>query len=282
MRHNLCKLLIHLCCVLALPAATAEIIHIAGVAKDKPPVLVSMVNERVDIKPSAAGRNTAASSPNIAISIPPMAAALAEKATDEKISDSVAQCPPFQAGDTWQIRKISYLPSGKARTSYLADKIIKKEGNRVINQRKGPDTVTQETEYLLDDGDIYLVKDKLLTATGEIDVDYIVDAPICPLPKVGNTIIGKAYYGGRLAWEMSSTVVTIHPNIVEISVPAGTFQTRKLKLQTITKSHQPDAQEPTIQETNITIYYADKIGVVREVARVEHNVEVYDLLEYKH
>lgn len=206
----------------------------------------------------------------------PLSAALAETVTDIKIEDSAVRCPPFGKDDTWRIRRTAYLSNGMTNSSEITDTITYADKKTVKYRRSGSDSMEQEDEYRIDHQAIFLVKSKMQSPMGEVVISYKSDIPVCPLPEVGEIFTGKGWSGGKQSGEITITVEAINPFFVEVTVPAGTFKTRRIDLKTVIYS-----QETGRQETSETIYFAERVGVVKEIVRFSGNFEVYDLLEYK-
>lgn len=201
---------------------------------------------------------------------------LAESVTDISIKDFSVRCPPFGKDDTWHIRRVGYLSNGMNNSSEITDVIIYADSKTVKLRRTGTNSVEQEDEYLLNKGDIYLIKNTVKFPMGVVEIDFTPDVPVCPLPEVGSSFTGKGQLANNEAGEMTFTVVSIHPFFVEVTMPAGTFKTRKIDIRTIMKT-----QEQGQKETRETMYFADGIGIVKEIVRFSGNIEVYELLEYK-
>ena len=202
--------------------------------------------------------------------------ALADNVTDKPIINSRMRCPPFAKDDSWHIRRAGYLSNGMTNTSDITDTVIDATADRAIVSRTGSNSMSQETQYRKRNNAVSLVKNRLQSQMGEMEVEYMPAINVCPLPEVGQRFTGMNNAPNGMSVTMTTQVIAINPYFVEVSVPAGTFETRKIELQTTARS-----QGQIQQQTRETIYFADGVGVVKSVIRFSDNVEVYDLLNYE-
>lgn len=202
--------------------------------------------------------------------------ALAERVTDIRIEDFLIRCPPYTKDDTWHIRRTGFQPNGMNNTSDITDTITYADSKTVKLNRAGSNSIMQEDEFRLDKGDYFLENNTMQSPSGEIKVDFTPEIPTCPLPEVGQVFTGIGKLAGKKTAEITITIVSINPLFVEVTVPAGTFNTRKIDLKTVMSS-----KDMGKQETRETLYFADRIGVVKEIVRFSNTFEVYELLDYK-
>jgi hypothetical protein len=108
-----------------------------------------------------------------------------------------------------------------------------------------------------------------------IEIDYISETPFCPPPEVGQSIVGVGKLNGVTAGKQITTVIEIDPFFIRVTVPAGTFDTRKI-LTRVTSAG-PQASPPH----TITHYFADGIGAVKEIFRfADGSIQIHELVRY--
>jgi hypothetical protein len=198
-----------------------------------------------------------------------------ERVTGQLIEDVVAKCPPFGIDDVWHIRKTGHLSNGMTNISKITDTITSANSQKATLERSGSSEMMRESEYRLSGGKIYLDKYRMQSPMGKVVVDFSNDIPVCPLPEVGQSFKGVGRANGNNIGQITSTIVAINPNFVEVTVPAGTFRTRKIDLKTVMDTHDQGRQV-----TRETLYFSDGVGVVKEVINFSNNKEVYDLVKY--
>lgn len=199
-------------------------------------------------------------------------AAKAEINTGIEIDKKVPRCPPYGIGDIWTIHRTNTLANGMISNADFTITITEFDGRIVKTETVEPGGTTIESEMRLKKGILYPVKDKV----GDLEIDYVSDTPLCPPPKVGQSIIARARMNGMPVGERSTTITAINPYYIEVSVPAGTFRT--LKIDSLVKENGPQANPPY----TITHYYADGIGSVKEVFRfADGGIQVHELLKYE-
>ena len=127
------------------------------------------------------------------------------------------------------------------------------------------------SEIRRESGILYPVKDTV----SPIEIDYTSEVPICPPPKVGESIVGLGSLNGRRIAEQITTITAIEPFFVKVIVPAGTFNTRKISSRVTVSGPE------TVPPHTITHYFADRIGAVKEIFRFpDGSVQIHELLEF--
>lgn len=192
--------------------------------------------------------------------------------TGIKIGNKLPRCPPFGAGDTWTMRRSNTMANGMSSKTYFTITITSANGKTVKMESVEPGGTIIQSELRRKKGMFYPVKDTI----GNIEIDYVSNTPFCPPPRVGQSIVGHGRMNGMQVGTQTTTVKAINPNFIKVSVPAGTFKTRKIV--TRVKASGPQASPPY----TITHYYADGIGAVKEVFKfADGSVQVHELLKYK-
>ncbi len=199
-------------------------------------------------------------------------AAKGEINTGVKIGNKTPRCPPFGAGDTWTIRRTNVMANGMNGKVDFKVTIKSVNGSKVIKESIEPGGTIIHSELRRSKGMYYPVKDTV----GMIEIDYVSKTPFCPPPGVGQSIVGHGSMNGMQAGTQSTTVKSIHPNYIKVSIPAGTFKTRKIVTEV--KASGPHGNPPY----TITHYYADGIGAVKEVFKfADGNIQIHELVRFK-
>ena len=199
-------------------------------------------------------------------------AAKSEINTGIKVNKKSPRCPPFGVGDTWTMRRTNTMANGISSNTDFTITITSANGNTVKMESVEPGGALIQSELRRKRGMFYPVKDTI----GNIEIYYVSNTPFCPPPAVGQSIVGHGRMNGMKVGTQTTTVKAINPYFIKVSVPAGTFKTRKIV--TRVKASGPQASPPY----TITHYYADGIGAVKEVFRfADGSVQVHELLKYK-
>ena len=198
--------------------------------------------------------------------------AQAEINTGVKVSNKAPSCPPFGVGDTWTMRRTNTMAAGLSSNAEFTVTIIRANGSTIIKESVEPGGAIIQSELRKKKGMFYPVKDTV----GNIEIDYVSNTAFCPPPNIGQSIVGHGKMGGMQVGQQTTTVTAINPNYIEVSVPAGTFKTRKIVTQI--KASGPQASPPY----TITHYYADGIGSVKEVFNfADGSTQLHELIAYK-
>ena len=195
--------------------------------------------------------------------------------TGQKISDKALNCPPFGVGDKWEIRRITSMPQGMTTTGGFSVKITENDGKLVKLDMVENDGNMHTSELRLENGMVYPSKD--IMSTNNVMITYTSNVPLCPVPEIGQTIEGYGTMNGNKVGEQSSTVTSINPNYIKVTVPAGTFNTVEVVNKVVPFSGGHAAPPYTI-----THYYADGISAVKEIFRFPNGMTmVHELTDYK-
>lgn len=198
--------------------------------------------------------------------------AKAEISTGIKVNKKSPRCPPFGAGDTWTMRRTNIMANGMSSKTDFTIIITSVNGKTVKMESVESGGTIIQSELRRKKDMLYPVKDTI----GNIEIDYVSNTPFCPPPGVGQSIVGHGRMNGMKVGTQTTTVKAINPYFIKVSVPAGTFKTRKIV--TRIKASGPQASPPY----TITHYYADGIGAVKEVFKfADGSVQVHELLKYK-
>lgn len=192
--------------------------------------------------------------------------------TGIKVNKISPRCPPFGVGDTWTMRRTNTMANGFGSKTDFTITITSVNSNTVKMESVEPGGSRIQSELRRKRGMFYPVKDTI----GNIEIFYVSNTTFCPPPAVGQSIVGHGHMNGVKVGTQTTTVKAIDPYFIKVSVPAGTFITRKIL--TRVKASGPQASPPY----TITHYYADGIGAVKEVFRfADGSVQVHELLKYK-
>ena len=199
-------------------------------------------------------------------------AASAEIDTGIRVDETAPRCPPFDIDDTWIMHRTITMAAGMRSEAEITITVTEVEGANKKSEWAvtGGTTVYSETRQTK--GMLYPVKDTV----GSIEIDYVSETPFCPPPDVGQSIVGIGRLNGMEVGQQIITVMAIEPNFIEVSVPAGTFKTRKIMSQATESG--PQASAPY----TMTHYFADGIGSIREVfIFADGSIQIHELIEYE-
>ena len=189
--------------------------------------------------------------------------------TEIALEEFAPRCPPFNEGDIWNMHRTMIMANGMTIEAEITITVTGIDGEIVEYEWVTSGSPTIYSEIRRQSGILTPVKDRV----ANIELDYISETPLCPPPDIGQSIVGVGKLNGVVAGKQITTVMEIDPFFIQVTVPAGTFNTRKI----LTEVTSAGASPPY----TITHYFADGVGSAKEIFRfADGSIQIHELVGY--